>query len=124
MSAPTVLVIADPSAPHVKPLGELTSPARIVITNDPQKLAEAAPQADAILYADTRISLFHQVIPCAAKARWVHSMWTGVEGMLTPELIRHPATLTNGRGVFRWPLADWVMAVMLHFAFDLGRIIR
>ena len=50
---------------------------------------------------------------------------TGVEGILdAPELLTHPAQLTNGRGVFRWPLADWVAAVMLHFAFDLGRVIR
>ncbi len=43
---------------------------------------------------------------------------------MTPEMLAHPAPLTNGRGVFRWPLADWVTAVMLHFAFDLSRVIR
>jgi phosphoglycerate dehydrogenase-like enzyme len=47
-----------------------------------------------------------------------------VEGILTPALLAHAAPLTNGRGVFRWPLADWVVGVMLFFAFDLRRVIQ
>jgi phosphoglycerate dehydrogenase-like enzyme len=54
---------------------------------------------------------------------WIHSLWTGVEGILGPELLEHPARLTNGRGVFSGPLADWTMAAILHFAFDLRRVI-
>jgi phosphoglycerate dehydrogenase-like enzyme len=63
-------------------------------------------------------------LPLANRAQWIHSLWTGVEGILGPEMLQHPAPLTNGRGVFRWPLADWTAAVLLHFAFDLGRVIR
>jgi phosphoglycerate dehydrogenase-like enzyme len=37
--------------------------------------------------------------------------------------VAHPAPLTNGRGVFSGPLADWTMAAILHFAFDLRRVI-
>ena len=124
MSAPTLLVIADPSAPYLGPLERVSSQVQIIVTDDPEKLREAAPKADAIFYAATKAGLLAGVLPNATKARWVHSMWTGVEGLLTPEMVAHPARLTNGRGVFRWPLADWVAAVMLHFAFDLGRIIR
>ncbi len=68
--------------------------------------------------------LLSSALPLANRAQWIHSLWTGVEGILGPEMLQHPAPLTNGRGVFRWPLADWVAAVMLHFAFDLGRVIR
>jgi phosphoglycerate dehydrogenase-like enzyme len=39
-------------------------------------------------------------------------------------MLAHPAPLTNGRGVFRWPLADWVTAAMLFFAFDLRRVVQ
>ena len=69
-------------------------------------------------------ALLSRVLPLAGRVRWIHSLWTGVEGILTPELWRHPAPLTNGRGVFRWPLADWVAAAMLFFAFDLRRVIQ
>lgn len=124
MAALTLLVIADPSAPYLKSLDRIPPQVRTLVSNDPQQLAELAPQAEAILYATTNAKLLHAVLPLARHARWIHSMWTGVEGILTPEMLAHPALLTNGRGVFRWPLADWVTAAMLYFAFDLGRIIR
>jgi phosphoglycerate dehydrogenase-like enzyme len=68
--------------------------------------------------------LLTDILPLAGRTRWIHSLWTGVEGILGPELRNHPAILTNGRGVFRWPLADWVAGVMLFFAFDFRRVIR
>ena len=124
MSATTILVIADPAAAYVEPLKQLPAEVRTIISNDPEELSRYVPEADAILYAATNAALLRQVLPQASRAGWIHSMWTGVEGILTPEMRQHPAQLTNGRGVFRWPLADWVIAVMLHFAFDLGRVIR
>jgi phosphoglycerate dehydrogenase-like enzyme len=94
------------------------------VSNDPERLQQIAPEADAILFAEGRGGLLNSVLPLAKNVRWIHSLWTGVESLMTPELAAHPATLTNGRGVFRWPLADWVMAVMLHYSFDLRRVIR
>src|SRR5579862_5499278 len=124
MSETTLLVIADPSAPFLEPLSHLAQGLRVIITDDPAKLNEAAPEADAILYAASKAGALKSALTHASRARWIHSLWTGVEGILTPEMLAHPAQLTNGRGVFRWPLADWVVAAMLHFSFDLGRVIR
>jgi phosphoglycerate dehydrogenase-like enzyme len=124
MSVPTLLVIADPRAQFISPLARIPAGVRVTLTANPAKLSEAAPDADAILYAATNAELLAGVLPLATRARWIHSLWTGVEAILTAEMLAHPAQLTNGRGVFRWPLADWVMAAMLHFSFDLGRVIR
>lgn len=124
MSTPTLLVIADPSAPHASALAPLAGQVRLIVSNDPEKLAEIAPDVEAILYAAGKANLLNAILPRARRLRWIHSLWTGVEGLLTPEMLAHPAQFSNGRGVFRWPLADWVTAVMLHFAFDLGRVIR
>src|SRR5262249_20340779 len=81
-------------------------------------------KADAILYAYLDAGLLARVLPLATRVRWIHCLWTGVEGILVPELLVHPAVLTNARGAFKGPLADWVIAVMLFFAFDLRRVIR
>jgi phosphoglycerate dehydrogenase-like enzyme len=97
---------------------------RVTISHDPEAIKAAAPEADIVLYGTMNPSMLTSALPFAARARWIHSMWTGVEGILVPEMLKHPAPLTNGRGVFRWPLADWVTAIMLHFALDLGRVIR
>jgi len=124
MSSLTLVVIADPAAPFLKALSRLPQDVGVIVSNDLEELKRSAPQADAILFADVDGNLLAAVLPLAQRVRWIHCLWTGVEGILGPELLDHPALLTNGRGVFRWPLADWVMAAMLFFAFDLRRVIQ
>jgi len=124
MSSITLLVITDPNAPFLPPFTGMDPRVHAIVASDPEAVAAAAPNADILFYAATNSRLLTVALPLAGRARWIHSLWTGVEGILGPEMQQHPAPLTNGRGVFRWPLADWVAAVMLHFAFDLGRVIR
>jgi phosphoglycerate dehydrogenase-like enzyme len=119
-----LLLISDPNSPFFPPLAGMDSRVHITIAHDPEAIKSAAPHADIILYATMNAGLLSAALPFAVRARWIHSLWTGVEGILGPEMLQHPAPLTNGRGVFRWPLADWVAAMMLHFALDLGRVIR
>ena len=118
MSMMLLLVIADPKAPYLEPLSRLPKDLRVVTTEDPEQLKTLAPQADLILHANWDSSALTRIVPLATKAKWIHGLNTGVESMLTPEMLNHPAPFTNGRGVFRGPLADWVAAAMLFFAFD------
>jgi phosphoglycerate dehydrogenase-like enzyme len=55
--------------------------------------------------------------------QWVHSLRAGVEKVLSPELIKSPVTLTNTRGHYKKPLADFVMAAVLFFAKDMRRMV-
>src|SRR5215471_8912175 len=118
-----LVVIADPAAPYLAHLSRMPQNVRMVVTDDVDQLKMIVPQADAILYASLSPVLL-QILPLAECVRWIHVLWTGVDGVLTPEMLTHPAILTNGRGVFSGPLADWVVAAMLFFAFDFGRVIR
>jgi phosphoglycerate dehydrogenase-like enzyme len=124
MSSLTLLVIADPAAPFLGPLSRLQHDIQVVLSDDPEKLKSLAPNADALLFAHFDGDLLANVLSLANRVRWIHCLWTGVEMILKRQIIMHPATLTNGRGVFRWPLADWAIAAMLFFAFDFRRIIR
>src|SRR4051812_11220968 len=119
-----LLALADPNAPFFPSLTGMDSRVHVTTAHDPEAIRAAAPHADIILYATMNASLLSAALPLANRARWIHSLWTGVEGILGPDMLQHPAPLTNGRGVFRWPLADWVAAMMLHFGWDLGRVIR
>ena len=119
-----LLVIGDPSAPIMKSLPALPSDMRVVVSNRLEEIRPHAAEADVILYADGNGELLSQVLAIAPHVRWIHSLWTGVEGILKPEILRHPAPLTNGRGVFRWPLADWIVGVMLYFSFDFPRVLQ
>ena len=120
----TLLVIADPAAPFLSALARLPQDLRLVVSDDAERLKASAPEADAILYAHVNNGLMATILPLAENLRWIHCLWTGVEGILIPELLRHLAPLTNGRGAFREPLADWVAAAMLFFSFDLRRLIQ
>ena len=68
--------------------------------------------------------LLSAAIPPARRARWIHSLWTGVDNVLCPEVLASPLPLTNGRGVFRRPLAEWTIGAMLYFAYNMRRMIR
>ena len=43
--------------------------------------------------------------------------------MLAPEVVAHPAVLTNGRGAFSPALAEFALAALLFFAKDLRRLV-
>jgi phosphoglycerate dehydrogenase-like enzyme len=118
-----LVVIADPAATYLAPLSRVPQNVQMVVTDDLGQLKMIVPEAEVILYASLSRVLV-QILPLAQRARWIHVLWTGVDGVLTPEMLKLPAILTNGRGVFSGPLADWVVAVMLFFAFDFGRVIR
>jgi phosphoglycerate dehydrogenase-like enzyme len=43
---------------------------------------------------------------------------------MSPEVLASPVPLTNGRGVFRVSLAEWTIGAMLHFSYQMRRMVR
>lgn len=119
----TLLVIENSVQKHLAVLDKLPSSVRIIESADPELLMREAPNADIILNGNFRGQPFDRVFPLAKQVQWVHSLSTGVEGILTPELLASPVPLTNGRGVFRGSLAEWGLAAMLYFAKGLRQLI-
>jgi phosphoglycerate dehydrogenase-like enzyme len=125
MSAITLLVTGDPNAPYLKGLDRLPPEVRVIVTADPAALAKAAPEADVMLNGEFKDpTLFLSAFPLATRVRWVHALSAGVEHILSPEIIASPVPLTNGRGVFKRPLAEWAVGAMLYFQYDYRRLIR
>jgi phosphoglycerate dehydrogenase-like enzyme len=120
----TLVVIGDPAAPQMRLLHELPPEVRTIVSEDPDQLRTALPNADVVLNGAFHADLFREMFPFATKARWVHNMSTGVEGILTPEVVASPIPLTNGRGVFSGILAEFVAGAVLYFAKDFRRMIR
>jgi phosphoglycerate dehydrogenase-like enzyme len=119
-----VTVLGNPGDPTWGALERLHPDLHLTLSDDWSVLEKSLPDADAVGIGIFQSGLWPKAVKIAGKARWFHSLGTGVDRMLTPETIAHPATLTNGRGVFRGPLGDWTVAVMLHFAFDIPRVMR
>jgi phosphoglycerate dehydrogenase-like enzyme len=118
-----LLVISNPTAPHLRLLEQLPEPVEIYVGEEPTFLKSHAPNADVILNGSHHGELLHAVLPCAQQVKWIHVLAAGVDKVLFPELIESPVPVTNGRGVFKDSLAEFNIASILFFAKDLRRLV-
>jgi phosphoglycerate dehydrogenase-like enzyme len=121
MSDLIVLVLSE-SGNYLQLLDELAPIARVVIGTEPEDFDASVEEADVIVVGMGGARAFPAVLSKAKKARWVHSLSAGVEGILFPEFISSPLPLTNARGVFARSLGEFALAGMLWFAKDLNRM--
>ena len=77
------------------------------------------PGADAFLGKITP-----ELLARADRLRWVQAFTASLEHYMFPELVAHPCTLTNMRGLFGDVIADQVMGYVLCFARNLHTYIR
>jgi phosphoglycerate dehydrogenase-like enzyme len=85
----------------------------------PAEAEAAMPGADAVLGKITPAMLAR-----ADRLRWVQSFTASLEHYVFPELVAHPCTLTNMRGLFGDVIADQVMGYILCFARNLHIYVR
>lgn len=56
--------------------------------------------------------------------RWAHSTTAGISSFLYPEMVQSDVAFTNSAGIHAPPMAETVLAMMLHFARGLDFAIR
>lgn len=121
MTLPTLLVLDADPPPR---LGRLTGRARIVHT-DPAGLAARLPQADVLLVWDFTSTAVREAWPGEGpRPRWVHTASAGVDHLMCPQLAASDTVVTNARGVFDQPIAEYVAALVLAMAKDLPRTLE
>ncbi|MQA08210.1 MAG: D-2-hydroxyacid dehydrogenase [Pseudonocardiaceae bacterium] len=86
-------------------------------------LGEALPGADALFVWDFQSSALEHAWSAADRLRWVHIASAGVDPVLFPAMRDSDVPLTNSRGVFEHPLAEYVLGLVLLFAKDFGTTI-
>jgi phosphoglycerate dehydrogenase-like enzyme len=118
LSKTNLLVIASPGHEALRGLAPLRDVSEISTSGDEEELERLAPGAEVILltpFAPESVSL-EKIWKRARSVRWVHSLSTGVESILFPELIESSVPLTNARGVFKRALAEFaVLGTLFHF---------
>lgn len=65
-----------------------------------------------------------RLLAAARRLRWVQSPTASLEHYLFPELVEHPSTLTNMRGLFSDVIADHVFGYVICFARNFPRYFR
>nr|WSZ96150.1 D-2-hydroxyacid dehydrogenase [Streptomyces sp. NBC_00857] len=116
MPAPILLVLEADPPPR---LGRLTGRADIRYS-DEQSLAAQLPLADALLVWDFTSDAVRNAWPGdGPRPRWVHTASAGVDRLLCPELVESETIVTNARGIFEEPIAEYVAGLILAMAKDL-----
>jgi len=102
--------------------------ARIREAAGPMAVANAKDEAEAIREIAEADAFFGKLTPpmlaAARRLRWVQAPTVSLEHYLFPELVAHPCTLTNMRGLFSDVIADHVFGYVLCFARHFHRYIR
>jgi phosphoglycerate dehydrogenase-like enzyme len=94
-------------------------PSEIVNARSAQDALGAVADADAFFGKMTP-----EILGAALRLRWIQCPTASLEHYLFPQLIRHPAVLTNMRGIFSDVVADHVLGLVLCFARNLHIYVR
>jgi phosphoglycerate dehydrogenase-like enzyme len=98
--------------------------AAVVEAAGPMRVVNGVSSPDDMRDAD---AFFGKITPdllaAAPRLRWVQSPTASLEHYLFPELIAHPCTLTNMRGLFSDVIADQVMGYLICFTRNLHRYV-
>lgn len=109
---------------------------------DLQRIREAAPGSRIVLVStegladgpldDVEVFLrgflsaetFDRVLARTPRLAWVHSASAGVESVLTPASVGRDLVITNARGVFSPPIAEYVLMMILAISRRLPQLLE
>ncbi|MFF5263051.1 D-2-hydroxyacid dehydrogenase [Actinomadura viridis] len=119
---PPVIVVlqGDDRPPGMTPV-ERIADVRYVTERD---LGKQLPDADILFMYDFWSEALARAWPEAGGPGWVHIASAGVDRLLFPALVEGDTIVTNSRGVFDGPIAEYVLGLVLAFAKDLPGTLR
>lgn len=109
---PTVVVLTKDGVAPPTNLAEIEALAKVCLATA-ESLESALPGADVLLVWDIFSGALEPVWPAADALRWIHVAAAGVDKILFDGLRDSDVLLTNARGVFDGPIAEYVLACVL-----------
>ena len=86
---------------------------------DGDALRDAIGDAEGLYFWRAKREWLEGAFPAAERLRWIQTASDGVDGVLFPALVASDVVVTNARGVFDDPIAEWVIAAILAFTTGL-----
>ena len=117
----TVVIQGVESAGEVPGLEALDAAASFRCANGLDALRDTLPGAEVLLGWQFAASDVGHAFECADRLRWIQWCGAGVDAALFPALVESDVTLTNLRGVFDRPMAEYTLGMILAFAKDFRR---
>ncbi len=113
---PILVVQGAERVADVPRLDEIENDAEIRFATDADELRAALPRAEVLLGWNFRADSLRAAFDAARDLRWIHWGGAGVDAAMFPELVSSDVVLTNARGVFDRPIAEWVLGMIIGFA--------
>ncbi len=119
MTSQTLLVLGDEVPGQLE---RLSAGVRVVHAGPDQLpgLTAALSDADAVLVWDFTSDAIRDAWPAAGSPvpEWVHTASAGVDRLVFPAMVAAPTRLTNARGIFEQPIAEYVAGLVVAMAKD------
>ncbi len=115
MTNPVVVVLHDDDLPEN--MDAVTARAEVRYATA-ETLGDAVPGADVLLLWDFFSPAVKRVWDRCDSLKWIHIAAAGVDSLMFDHLVSSDVTVTNSRGVFDRPIAEFVLAQILAFAKD------
>ncbi|MGA9100577.1 D-2-hydroxyacid dehydrogenase [Aeromicrobium sp.] len=119
-SAPVIAVLCSAETGRPRHLDEVEARADVRYT-DAAGLPEAIADAQALFLWDFFSSAVRDAWPGARQLEWIHVASAGVDTLMFDELAQSDVVVTNAKGVFDRPIAEFVLASILAVAKDVHR---
>lgn len=121
---PTILVVTAPRDHPWPGLGALEQHATVLRATDERGVLDQIARADVLLVTDFRTDAIVKAWPKATRLKWIHATSAGVDALLAPEIVESDVPVTNARGTFDRPIAEYVLMLILSHAKDLQTTLR
>ena len=113
---PVLLVQGVERLNEVPGLEQLSDEAEIRCASSVDELRRQLPGAEVMLGWNFRAASLREAWTAVDDLRWIHWAGAGVDAALFDELRESEIQLTNARGVFDQPIAEWVLGMIIAFA--------
>ena len=113
---PVLVIQGARTIDEVPRLTELSDQAELRFATTEDELRATLPGAEAMLGWNFRADSLRAAWDSASDLRWIHWAGAGVDAAMFPELVESDVKLTNARGIFDVPMAEWVLGMIISFA--------
>jgi phosphoglycerate dehydrogenase-like enzyme len=120
---PTVTVFGARRVEDLPGLEAVAGDVRLRFAPSGEELEDLIPDTEILLSWDFRADVLERVWPGARRLRWVHWAGAGVDAALFPGFRDSNVVLTNARGVFDQPIAEYVLGLVLCMAKGFPRTV-
>lgn len=84
----------------------------------------ALERATVLFRSDLSAGMLEHLLRRAPNLRWIHSLSAGIERVAIPAVAERGLLVTNGRGVFSRPIAEYVVMMLLAIARRLPQLLE